>query len=63
MTEEAVKGWFHALAGAYVAILLGHNIKQACVARQPRHLMNVVIYAPAVLFELAQAKHHWGQQQ
>ena len=57
--DEGVKGWFHAIAGAYAAILLGYNVKQAIVTKKPRNVVNAAIYALAVGWELHRAKSHW----
>lgn len=61
MTEEGVKGGFHAVVGIGVGILWGHNVFQFFTKRERRYLVNMAIYTFGVGWELKQAHHHWSK--
>lgn len=59
--DEGVKGWFHAVAGAYASVLCAHNLKQAIVTGEKRNVVNVALYGIAAWYELNQARQHWAE--
>lgn len=58
MTEDTFKGGIHATMGTLAAVMLAYNAMRWCATRHKRNVVNIVIYAPLVLFEWHHVKAH-----
>lgn len=61
MTEASFKGSWHAALGVFFGATLAYNLMRLVVMRQPRHVVNVCLYATLVCWEMRQARDHWRE--
>ena len=59
MTEDTFKGAVHATAASLFAVMAAYNAMRLVSGYERRNLVNVALYAPLVIFEWRQVRHHW----
>ena len=61
MTEEDFKGAVHATAASLCAVMAMYNAMRWCATGQRRNAVNVAVYAPLLLWEWREVRHHWSR--
>ena len=61
MTEEDFKGAVHATAASLFAVMAAYNAMRLVSTRERRNLVNVALYAPLLIWEWRQVRHHWSR--
>ena len=63
MTEETFKGAVHAGMATMLGVMLAYNLMRLCRdGERRRNVVNCCIYAPLLVHEWRQARHHWRRE-